>query len=115
MEVAVKASRQVLIASLSVAVVGMGAAHAASTTNFSDQWWVPTESGWGAAVLRQASTLFVNLMVYGADGKPTWFVVASSLQHNPPAGHSVCLGDLATSRWRDWCEMKNGRIGGVRR
>ena len=109
------AFRHVLIASLSVAVVGMGAAHAASTTNFSDQWWVPTESGWGAAVLQQASTLFVNLMVYGADGKPTWFVAASSLHDNSPAGHSVVLGDHATSRWRDWCEMKNGRIGGVRR
>jgi hypothetical protein len=24
-------------------------------------------------------------------------------------------GDLVTSHWRDWCDMKNGRIGGVRR
>jgi hypothetical protein len=98
MGAAMKAFRRALIASLSVAVLGIGVAHAASTTNFSDQWWVPTESGWGAAVLQQASTLFVNLMVYGADGKPTWFVAASSLQDNSTAGHSVFLGDLyATS------------------
>lgn len=24
-------------------------------------------------------------------------------------------GDLVSSRWRDWCDMKNGRIGGVLR
>jgi hypothetical protein len=89
-----KALRGLLIASLSVAVLGAGAAHAASTTNFSDQWWVPTESGWGASVLQQSSTLFIDLMVYGADGKPTWFVVAATLQTSPPEGHTVFYGDL---------------------
>jgi hypothetical protein len=89
-----KSLRKVLIASLSAAVLATGTAHAASTTDYSDQWWVPSESGWGAAVVQQASTMFVNLMVYGADGKPTWFVAASSLQANPPTGHTVFLGDL---------------------
>jgi len=89
-----KALRQLLIASLSVAVLATGTAHAASTTDYSDQWWIPTESGWGAAVLQQADMMFVNLMVYGADGKPTWFVAASSLQADSPSGHTVFLGDL---------------------
>jgi len=89
-----KALRLLLIASLSVAVLATGVAHAASTTNFSDQWWVPAESGWGASVLQQSNTLFIDLMVYGADGKPTWFVATASLQTTPPEGHVVFVGDL---------------------
>ena len=89
-----KSLRKVLIASLSAAVLATATAHAASTTDYSDQWWARNESGWGAAVVQQASTMFVNLMVYGADGKPTWFVAASSLQANSPTGHTVFLGDL---------------------
>jgi hypothetical protein len=86
--------RKVLIASLSAAVLATGTAHAVSTTDYSDQWWVPSEAGWGAAVVQQASTMFVNLMVYGAGGKPTWFVAASSLRASSPEGHLVFLGDL---------------------
>jgi hypothetical protein len=44
--------------------------------------------------VQQAGTMFVNLMVYGSDGKPTWLVAASSLQANSPTGHTVFLGDL---------------------
>ena len=89
-----KALRQLLVASLSVAFLATGAANAASTTNFSDQWWVSTESGWGASVQQQSNTLFIDLMMYGADGKPTWFFVAAFLQTSPPAGHTVFVGDL---------------------
>ena len=44
------------------------------TSDFTDMWWVPTESGWGANVIQQGDTLFVTLFVYGQDGKPTWYV-----------------------------------------
>ena len=89
-----KTLRKLLIASLSVAVLATATAHAASTTDYADQWWVPSESGWGAAVLQQSSTLFVDLMVYGTDGKPVWFVAAASLQTGSAQGHTVFLGDL---------------------
>ena len=46
--------RQIVIAFLTVAAFSTGAANAASTTNFSDQWWIEAESGWGASVLQQA-------------------------------------------------------------
>jgi len=86
--------RRLVIAFLTVAMLVPGLARAATTTDFSDQWWVPTESGWGASVLQQSNTLFIDLMVYGVDGKPTWFVAAASLQTSPPAGHAVFVGDL---------------------
>ena len=89
-----RALRKLLIASLSVVLLAGGAAQAASTSDFSDQWWVPSESGWGASVEQQANTLVVDLMVYGSDGKPTWFSGAALQQANAPAGHTVFTGDL---------------------
>jgi len=44
------------------------------TSDFTDMWWVPTESGWGANVIQQGDTIFLTLFVYGQDGKPTWYV-----------------------------------------
>jgi hypothetical protein len=87
------------IALLTVATLATGVARAASTTNFSDQWWVgTTESGWGASVLQQWDILFIDLFVYGTDTKPTWFTAAAYYQSSSPAGHVVFTGDLyATS------------------
>jgi hypothetical protein len=62
-------------------------------TTLSDQWWKADESGWGAAVLQQADTLFVCFFVYGSDGKPTWFVAVATAQA-APAGHAVYSGKL---------------------
>ena len=82
---------------LLLACLVSGRANAAATTNFSDQWWVPDESGWGASVLQQWDTLFIDLFVYGTDNKPTWFVAAATLQPIT-GGHVVFSGDLyATS------------------
>ena len=86
--------RRITIALLAVALLASGAARAASTTNFSDQWWIEAESGWGASVLQQADVLFVDLFVYGADNAPTWFTAAASYQSTGPAGHVVFTGDL---------------------
>lgn len=87
------ALRRLLTTLFVVAMLAMGAAQAASTTNFSDQWWVASESGWGASVHQQSDVLFIDLLVYGPDGKPTWFFVAAFLQPTPP-GHPVFSGEL---------------------
>lgn len=70
---------------------------AASTTNFSDQWWVPSESGWGASVLQQRDVLFIDLFVYGPDGRAVWYTAAAFLQPSPGSGHVVFAGDLYQS------------------
>lgn len=88
------ALRLFLVASLSIAVFAGGAARAAATSDFSDQWWAPSESGWGASVQQQASTLFIDLMVYASDGKPVWFSAAAFQQASAPAGHTVFTGEL---------------------
>ncbi|MEO8537352.1 MAG: hypothetical protein ABI533_07480 [Betaproteobacteria bacterium] len=73
--------------------------HASFGTNFSDQWWNPNESGWGASVLQQDDTIFVDLFVYGTDGRPTWFTAAAYYQ--PQSGRSLFTGDLyaTTGPW----------------
>ena len=86
--------RRAMIAFLTVAMLATGIVRAASTTNFSDQWWIEAESGWGASVLQQADILFIDLFVYGVDNKPTWFTAAAFLQRDSPAGHVLFTGDL---------------------
>jgi hypothetical protein len=63
-------------------------------TNFSDQWWNPNESGWGASILQQSDIIFVDLFVYGSDGLPTWFTASASPQGGGAPGHVVFAGDL---------------------
>ncbi len=53
--------------------------HALAGT-LSDLWWNPLESGWGVNVAQQNDVLFLTMFVYGADGKPTWFVGPNTLQ-----------------------------------
>lgn len=55
------------------ACVGL-AAHA----NYTDLWYNPQESGWGANVVQQLETAFVTLFVYGTDGEPTWYVASDA-------------------------------------
>jgi choice-of-anchor C domain-containing protein len=68
-----------------------------ATRTLTDQWYIEAESGWGAAVLQQGNTLFIDLFVYGADGKPTWFVAAATYQSGAPTGHVVFTGDVYTA------------------
>ena len=82
-----------LLASLAVAAVATGTASASSGTNYSDQWWVPSESGWGVSVQQQSDALMIGLLVYGSDGKPTWFVASALAQDGSP-GRDVFAGDL---------------------
>ncbi len=46
---------------------------AARATDFTDLWWVPQESGWGANVVQSDAFMFVTFFIYGADNKPTWY------------------------------------------
>ena len=47
---------------------------AAPTTNYTDMWWNPAESGWGINVIQHASgQIFAIWYTYGADGKRVWY------------------------------------------
>jgi len=46
--------------------------------NYTDLWWSPSESGWGLSLFHGPfNDVFGTWMVYGIDGKPTWYVLGS--------------------------------------
>lgn len=45
----------------------------AKTTDYSDLWWISTESGWGIQLVQQNNTIFATMFVYGPDGQPAWY------------------------------------------
>jgi hypothetical protein len=46
--------------------------------NFTDLWWSPSESGWGLSIFHGPfNDVFATWMVYGTDGKPTWYLLGS--------------------------------------
>ena len=67
-------------------------ARASLGTNFTDQWWVPTESGWGASIHQQYDVMFVILFVQGPDTRPVWYAGPAYYQYN--TGMPVFTGDL---------------------
>lgn len=46
---------------------------AALATDYSDNWFIPAEAGWGANFVQSDQFVFVSLFIYGSDKKPTWF------------------------------------------
>jgi len=52
---------------------------ARATTDVSDIWWNPAESGWGMQLVQNNATVFATLFVYGSDGKPTWYAATMNL------------------------------------
>jgi hypothetical protein len=65
------------------------------STDFTDLWWNPAESGWGLNLVQQHDTLFATLFVYGADDTPRWYV-ASSL--TPGSAANTFTGTLFEAR-----------------
>lgn len=65
---------------LAAAVLAL-AAHAHATTSFStdvtDLWWNPDESGWGVNIIQQNNVVFATFFVYGPDNRSHWYVASS--------------------------------------
>ena len=56
---------------LAAACIFGSPAHAATTTDISDLWWIPSESGWGVQFVQEELTIFATMFVYGPNGQPT--------------------------------------------
>lgn len=82
----------VLVGSL----LGRPAAATAFSTDQSDLWWNPAESGWGIQLVQRGSVIFATMFVYGASGTPAWYVATMN-----PAGTLRWTGDLyaTTGPW----------------
>jgi hypothetical protein len=88
------------------------------STDASDLWYNPAEAGWGMNLAQQGDIAFLTLYVYGADGKPTWYV-ASSLQASVTGTTITYTGDLFSftgspfnAAW-DPNALRNTKVGSV--
>ncbi|HEX6004758.1 MAG TPA: hypothetical protein VFZ14_12250 [Burkholderiales bacterium] len=71
-------------------VVASSAAHATqSSTDASDLWWNPNESGWGMQVVQTGTVIVVTMFVYDEARNPAWYTATAN---NP--GGLVWSGDL---------------------
>lgn len=64
---------------LTVGLIVSGAAGAEPgslqrTTDLSDLWWIPTESGWGIQLVNEETTIFATMFIYAPNTQPTWYV-----------------------------------------
>ena len=60
---------------------------AAASTNYStdwtDLWYVPAESGWGVNIAQNGRNIFLVLYVYGGDQLPRWYVASGMTPSSP--------------------------------
>ena len=57
------------------------------STDQSDLWYVPTESGWGLQLVQRGSDIFATMFVYNPGGSPIWYTaLLNSVGNNAWSG-----------------------------
>ena len=66
------------------------------STDQSDLWYIPAESGWGIQLVQRGSVIFATMFVYDPNGNPVWYVATMQF-----AGNFTWTGDLyaTTGPW----------------
>jgi hypothetical protein len=82
---------RVLFAAILFAAMSFAAPARATafTTDQSDLWWDPAESGWGIQFVHRGSVMFATIFVYDPSGIPIWYTATLNY-----AGNLVWTGDL---------------------
>jgi hypothetical protein len=73
-----------LFASVLFAIVCVASpAHASTNTSeITDMWWIPSESGWGLNIILQNNIAFATFFVYDVNRNPVWYTAQLSYQGN---------------------------------
>ena len=81
-----------------MALAGGVAKASTSSSEITDMWWNPGESGWGLNVILQRDVAFLTFFVYDTTGSPMWF---TSDAHLATDGSAVWSGQLyaTTGPW----------------
>ena len=87
-----------LVLGMALTLPAYRAAAQFKTTDMSDLWWIPSESGWGIQIVQAEATIFATMFVYGANGQPTWYV---ALLKDQTFGDNTWTGTLyaTTGPW----------------
>ena len=93
LEAIVRALRLVAATLLFAAAFNVAPVRAtAFSTDWSDLWWITTESGWGIQFVQRGSIIFATIFVYGQGGTPVWYVATMN-----SADAKSWTGDLYTT------------------
>lgn len=65
-------------------------------SDFSDAWWVPSESGWGINILQQGSSLVLMFYIFDDSNQPVWYR-AVTRQTSTGSYEGVIYRDAGTS------------------
>lgn len=89
-----------LQAVVAVAVgIWLGAAYASTNSSeITDMWWNPAESGWGANIILQNDVAFMTFFVYDAAQNPVWYTSDIHFQGSDGSGALVWTGILYATR-----------------
>jgi len=68
-----KNTRRLLAAIALAACIAAPAWSASYSTDQSDLWWIPNESGWGVQLVQRNSTIFATMFVYDQSDAATWY------------------------------------------
>lgn len=71
------AFRRFAFALLTSVGIALPAAATSFSTDYTDLWFNPAESGWGLNLSQQGNTMFGTLFVYGTDQTPRWYVASA--------------------------------------
>ena len=93
-------------------------AQPAAAAQFTDLWFNPQESGWGASIVQQDDVAFVMLYVYGLDGAPRWYFASDArIVAYSPQGMPLFRGALhrAEGPWHggpfDPAQVRTAAVG----
>jgi hypothetical protein len=121
LETIMREFRIVIAAATLAAVVHAVPANAtAYSSDQSDLWWIPGESGWGIQFVQRGALIFATKFVYAQNGTPTWYTaLLSPVAAAPFAEKASTLawsGDLAatTGTWvaaPNWTPASPTKVG----
>ena len=61
-----------------------------SGINVADMWWGgPSQNGWGMSINQRSSEIFAAWFTYGADRRPTWFIVSGDQWSGNTVGGAI--------------------------
>ncbi|HET9579038.1 MAG TPA: hypothetical protein VFP44_14490 [Usitatibacter sp.] len=88
---------RVLLAAFALALAVPAQAATSFSTDVTDLWWNPDESGWGVNLIQQNNIVFATFFVYDANNRAHWYVASSMTATTASASGATFQGDLFES------------------
>jgi hypothetical protein len=76
---------ELLIGCTLLAAAPVGALANTFSTDATDLWWNPAESGWGVNIMQQSNIIFATFFVYDSAGNAHWYVASNMTAASVPS------------------------------